>query len=218
METPPLDPHDLELHGGHPALDFVNTIDPRTGPLPHSDYLDDFDATVRWAVHAGMLDGKSASRLAAAGAADPRGARAAWAAAVELREALHRTVVGLVAGEAPNETDLASIAGADAGGRLVPCPGAPAKGEPAARLEPPEASEPEDLLALLAGIAIDLLTTADATRLRICPGGQEGCGWAVLDSTRNRSRRWCDMGACGSAVKSARLTERRRASRGEAGS
>lgn len=31
------------------------------------------------------------------------------------------------------------------------------------------------------------------------------CGWLFLDSTRNASRRWCDMAACGNRAKAKRF-------------
>lgn len=58
--------------------------------------------------------------------------------------------------------------------------------------------------------AMDLLLTVDYGRLRRCPPDDGGCGWIVLDQSRNGSRRWCQMADCGSAAKSRRLTERRR--------
>jgi predicted RNA-binding Zn ribbon-like protein len=43
--------------------------------------------------------------------------------------------------------------------------------------------------------AAELLASADLDRVRRCPG--EGCGWLFLDTTRNRSRRWCETAGCG---------------------
>jgi predicted RNA-binding Zn ribbon-like protein len=36
-------------------------------------------------------------------------------------------------------------------------------------------------------------------RLKVCPG--DDCGYAFIDSSRNRSRRWCAMRACGNQSK-----------------
>jgi predicted RNA-binding Zn ribbon-like protein len=66
----------------------------------------------------------------------------------------------------------------------------------------------------VAAAAMDLLLTVDYGRLRRCPPEDGGCGWIVLDQSRNGSRRWCQMADCGSAAKARRLTERRRARRG----
>ncbi|HET9133643.1 MAG TPA: CGNR zinc finger domain-containing protein [Gemmatimonadales bacterium] len=37
----------------------------------------------------------------------------------------------------------------------------------------------------------------DRTRLKVC----DGCGALFFDRSRNRSRRWCDMGSCGNRAK-----------------
>ena len=36
-------------------------------------------------------------------------------------------------------------------------------------------------------------------RLKVCP--DDGCAWAFYDESRNRSRRWCSMDACGNRHK-----------------
>ena len=56
---------------------------------------------------------------------------------------------------------------------------------------------------------IDLLTSADLGRVREC--ASEHCGWLFLDSSKNRSRRWCSMEACGNRTKARRHYARRRA-------
>jgi len=61
-----------------------------------------------------------------------------------------------------------------------------------------------------------VLQTADLSRVRRCPPSEGGCGWLFLDQSRNGSRRWCRMADCGTAAKSRRLTERRRAARATA--
>jgi predicted RNA-binding Zn ribbon-like protein len=38
----------------------------------------------------------------------------------------------------------------------------------------------------------------------------EGDEWVFLDSSRNTSRRWCDMAACGNRAKSASFRSRHR--------
>jgi predicted RNA-binding Zn ribbon-like protein len=45
-------------------------------------------------------------------------------------------------------------------------------------------------------------------RLKACRG--EDCRWVFLDGSRNSSRRWCDMAACGNRAKSASFRVRRR--------
>jgi predicted RNA-binding Zn ribbon-like protein len=54
----------------------------------------------------------------------------------------------------------------------------------------------DELLAAL----LDLVPRRD--RLRVC--GNALCGWVFLDRSRNGSRVWCDMAACGNRAKVAR--------------
>jgi predicted RNA-binding Zn ribbon-like protein len=60
--------------------------------------------------------------------------------------------------------------------------------------------------------AAELLTSPDLTFVREC--ASYDCGWLFMDTTKNRSRRWCDMRVCGNRAKSRRHYERRRAADG----
>ncbi len=64
--------------------------------------------------------------------------------------------------------------------------------------------------------AFDTLRTTPATKIKICPGaGRDGipCDWLFIDTTKNRSRRWCSMSDCGNTNKSRRQNDRRRTGR-----
>lgn len=49
---------------------------------------------------------------------------------------------------------------------------------------------------------VELLTTEDLTRLRVC--GANDCGWLFVDHSKNGRRRWCDMADCGNRAKQQR--------------
>lgn len=71
------------------------------------------------------------------------------------------------------------------------------------------ASAPDDsLLGAIARDAARLLVSDQLPRVRRC-GGQS-CGWLFLDTSRNRSRQWCDMRDCGNLAKVRRFRERAR--------
>ena len=53
--------------------------------------------------------------------------------------------------------------------------------------------------------AVDLLMTPAPANLKVCPG----CGWLFLDSSKNRSRKWCRMSDCGNVAKVRSLRQRR---------
>lgn len=215
------DPSELALVGGHPALDLVNTVDPRGGPEPPVDHLADFGALCRWVARVSLLTEERAAALERAAEGDSRRAVAVWRRAIALREALHNVLVALVERRGVASRDLETVveegraAFAHAGLARAGDPGEP--GEAAFELLLDDSLDPEAVLWALARAAVELLTEVDASRLRICPIQDGGCGWVVLDTTRNRSRRWCDMGACGTEAKSRRLTERRRAARKSGG-
>jgi len=52
--------------------------------------------------------------------------------------------------------------------------------------------------------AVDLLRTGPLDRLKVCAA----CPWLFLDTSRNRSRRWCSMSDCGARLKMRRYRAR----------
>ena len=57
--------------------------------------------------------------------------------------------------------------------------------------------------------AAELMTSPDLPFVREC--ASYDCGWLFMDTTKNRSRRWCDMSTCGNRAKGRRHYERKRA-------
>src|SRR5712691_12943878 len=57
----------------------------------------------------------------------------------------------------------------------------------------------DPILTPVVRAAVELLTSADITRVRTCADG--ACAWLFLDTTRSRTRRWCDMKSCGNRSK-----------------
>jgi predicted RNA-binding Zn ribbon-like protein len=214
---------EFELLGGRLALDFANTVEPRTGRDP-VDFLPDYDALIDFGQHAGYLDGAAVRTLRGTAASRPAEARTVWQHAIDLREAIYRAGTSIVAGRRVAAADLALIwqeHGRTLAGRHLR--------QRAAR----EASAPgpaitigwlaASALPVSAGLelpvwhvavsAVETLTTDDAGRIGICPDEEQGCGWLFYDQTRNRSRRWCSMAGCGAEAKARRLTKRRSADR-----
>ena len=48
--------------------------------------------------------------------------------------------------------------------------------------------------------AAELLISDDLDRVKQC-ADDRGCGWLFVDTSRNRSRRWCSMESCGNRAK-----------------
>ena len=96
------------------------------------------------------------------------------------------------------------VSNALAHGRLAPT------GEGFGWIWPGFADEPESLLWPVAKSAADLLTSERLARVRECAGGT--CGWLFIDTSKNHSRRWCDMRDCGNVAKAKRHYHKKRMS------
>jgi len=182
--------------GGDPALDLVNTVGDDRVPDP----LDDYESFAAWAARIGAVDDATASRLSARGRRDAAAAGRALTAARDLRVALDHVFRPLAAGGAPPPDALEQLAvragSAVERGRLVRDDGAFGVAWDGDHLERP--------LWPLEVAALDLLRSGPLDRLKGC----EDCPWLFLDTSRNRSRRWCSMNVCGGAAKMRRYRAR----------
>jgi predicted RNA-binding Zn ribbon-like protein len=211
---------DLPLVAGHPALDLVNTVEPREAGVAFREHLVMSEDVLVWARRAGMIDKAEADAVRTAWGS---GGEPAVAATREIREALYTVLSGWVGSDGrpvtPAPADAAARRALDllnahwsaASGRAKLEPGRP--GGPPARLAL-AAEEPGWLIPdRLVHAAVDLLGSLDPSQLRACPIDDGGCGWLFVDRSRNSTRRWCVMADCGAKAKARRLTARRRAAR-----
>ena len=201
---------DLRLLGGAACLDFVNSIENRTGHPPE-DLLTSYPDLVRWGRHAGLISDTTATRLIARAAADEPAALEAFHQALALRAALHRLFLAIATGREPDPADLEQLqrayADAVSGATLVP------EGARLAWDWRPDEQRLDQLLWPVARSAVELLTTGDPRRIKVCENPY-GCGWLFYDGSKNGSRRWCSMEGCGSQVKMRRQYAKRRAATG----
>jgi predicted RNA-binding Zn ribbon-like protein len=107
--------------------------------------------------------------------------------------------------ERPGESDLATLARshAEAVSRTRLVPGGRGR---VRRVVDPGAAGSRLVRLRLAESAAELLTSEQMERVRRCPA----CGWFFLDTSKNRSRRWCSMATCGASAKSKRYYWRTR--------
>lgn len=203
--VPPVE--DLELIGGEVCLDFANTLG-GTREAP-SERLHDYGDLVRWAAHAGAIEGTEVETLVAAAGARSAEAEAVFARALRLREAIFRIFVAVIADASPAEEDLERL-----NDEL-------ARALPHLRIVPDEHGfdyrfEASDgaldrPLWPVARSASELLATGDLGRVKRCTSDE--CDWLFVDLSKNRSRRWCDMRDCGNRAKARRYYRRQRGTR-----
>lgn len=66
----------------------------------------------------------------------------------------------------------------------------------------------QSMLADIALSFVKVFTEGDPSRLRVCEN--EDCRWIFYDTTRSRTRRWCEDSACGNLMKVRRFRERKK--------
>jgi predicted RNA-binding Zn ribbon-like protein len=187
----------FDLCGGHLALDFANSVSDRI--LVPVDRLPDFDALVDFILQSGIVTQAQSDTLRAEAAARPAEADSALQDAVALREAIFGVFVASVEGTTPQRTDLL-VLNAHLNRFTL---------NDLFELEwTPRHPGLDDFVGQIVRAAIDLLTTGPRDRVRLCDA--DDCVWLILDTSKNRSRRWCDMAICGNRAKMRRYHARKK--------
>lgn len=182
------------LIGGHPALDFVNSVVASdAGPV---DWMRDGQSFLQWlllshAVPAAIqaaAQGFSAQQL-------NRAAAEARALREEFRELLFRWSVAGAHGVLPADVELLNAHLAR--GKLLQSVSCAADGvEFRVERDP---SHPSAITAELAAACADLLAHARFEQVRKCENPQ--CTLWFSDTKRGPKRRWCSMAICGNRTK-----------------
>jgi len=202
--------------GGRLCLDFVNTVGGRVG-TPRATTRNFADHVVRekltgygdlvgWGQLAGVLTARDRDGLLRASRIRPSEADRVYRRSLDLREAAYRLFKAALEGWEPRREDAQvlnqEVSVARTHERLV----GTSKGF---TWEWDDRGPLLDRVVWpLACSVADLLTSKDLARVRQC-GGLE-CGWLFLDTSRNRSRQWCDMRDCGNLAKVRRFRQRHR--------
>jgi predicted RNA-binding Zn ribbon-like protein len=202
--TIPSPPGSIELIGGHPALDLVNTVSWRHDTDRRRENLAGPLELLTWAQRAGVLDEHHHTAMRLAMAEDPETAEGVLRRVHELREQLYHHLADCIdrpgAEHQIGEGSPLHRAFADAV-TASSLAGTPARWTV-------EARGPLDLPWVLALHALDLVQTMPPGRLRRCD--DDGCGWLFLDTTRNHNRRWCSSSDCGNRDRARRHYARNR--------
>lgn len=190
----------LEIVGGALCLDFANTINSRHAP--EHDYLATYPDLLAWSQKVGSLSAGQAKRLQSLIDGDSNAADATLTRAHRLRETIYQVFSALAAKRRPGEGDLKTLgesySEAVRQARFV-------QGDDGYTLRWPDGDDVQRPLWPVAYSAGALLLSSELSRLKQCPG----CGWLFLDLSKNQSRRWCSMNACGVRDKMRRYHRRR---------
>jgi predicted RNA-binding Zn ribbon-like protein len=191
-----------KLVGGQLSLDLINTVSWPGTPREH-DWFEPVTNVTLWAIEVGLIDARTRRRLDEGLAHDPTKWTGDLAGVRDIRETLRAVVSPFARGDThePQLVERLNQLVARTCGRR--------------RLDPETLqwtwTVPTTLVDLMAPViwnAGEVLSTIDPKRLGYCPS----CDWLFHDTTRNRSRRWCDMVDCGSRDKALRYYHRRKRS------
>jgi predicted RNA-binding Zn ribbon-like protein len=170
---------------GNAALDLAGTLQWRR-TTPHDQLADAADLR-RWIDEAGLLPGGP----------DEVGA-AAFASALELREAIYRLARNRLDGRGFDRTALDVVNGlAAAPGRRVVLTDAGTRVH-------------GDTAAVLADVAASAITVLADRGVVLKECGRDSCTRLYVDRSRGARRTWCGMDACGNRVKAAAYRARKR--------
>jgi predicted RNA-binding Zn ribbon-like protein len=187
------------------CLEFANTVERRPTPAP-IDRLTGYADLAAWAAGAGLLSLRDARTLAERARRQPAATAEVMRQAARLREAIYRVISAVASRRPPRSADLdvinAAVAGAQAGSRIV------ARDGGFARQWMGERWALGRMLWAVAQSLEDLLTSTELIAVRECAA--QDCGRLFVDTSRNRTRRWCDMRSCGNRAKVRRFYARHR--------
>lgn len=188
---------------GERCLDFLNTVEWRGDSDARGERLGDYEELILWARAAGCLSRDEATRLLGSAKRRPRKAAAVVKEAVRVREALVRLIArGARGGESLGAFN-ALLRRVRFRFRVTVVDGTMHRISVGDR---EQLRQPLDRVILA---ALDLLTSERLGHVGSCRNAR--CGWFFLDASRNKSRRWCDMAACGNNAKARAHYRRRRA-------
>ena len=187
------------LIGGVLCLNFANTLYGHDAPI--HEYLYDYRDLVLWSRHVEILSPQQTRTLLSKWEQVSFESEEVFRQAIQLREMIYRIFASLAHDESPQEGDIVQLhqdwIESQVHSKLIRTETGFAKvwGDENAL---------DSMLWRVTGSAIELLTSDELDRVKQCGG----CDWLFFDKSRNRSRRWCSMDACGNRTKMARRYKR----------
>jgi len=186
------------------CLDFANTVDWHASENP-VESLNKYADLIKWSAKRGIISGDAKDVLLRKSEEKPVEAEAVVEKARETRENIYQILSDTVHGKPIKIADLKgfnrALAGTLSHSRLAP-------NERGLRWDWDSSSDKLDsIIWPVVKSAVDLMTSGAMKRVGQC-ADEKGCGWLFWDSSRNRSRRWCDMKDCGNRAKVRRFYAR----------
>jgi predicted RNA-binding Zn ribbon-like protein len=194
----------FQLVAGHPALDFINTLDWRFREDGPEELLNSYEDLIRFVEQSKLVSAKQARQLTRID--DGSTQTQVLDRCIKLREVTAEVFYAGVDQRVPCRAALRTLARYFKTAHLHQnlC-------WKESRLEwnwSGMERDPQLPLWLLSLSMSDLMTSDAVYRLRACDNPE--CRWLFLDTSKNHTRRWCDMKLCGNRMKARRFKAQRK--------
>jgi predicted RNA-binding Zn ribbon-like protein len=189
---------DFQLVAGHPALDLVNTLDWRFGTRGPQELLTSYDDLLQFIRQSNLLAVSPPAIRNATRNASTR----ALKSCIELREGLAEIFYARLDRRPSSAATRHCLERYFKEARLRQS----LNWAESPRLDwqwPVERQDAALPVWALALSASDLMTSDAVDRIRACDNPE--CRWLFLDTSKNHTRRWCDMKICGNRMKARRF-------------
>ena len=185
--------------GGHPAIDFANTLVPLPGP--GIEFLRTWSDVIDWLVEANISRDSPLDVLYARRSEALKGV-------LELRREWKRILASLLAGGKVSDDFLTLLNGLLAADGFHEVLNRAGKRRFHLVRSASELQGGKLALSILADQIAVFLTEANLSYLRRC-ANTESCVLYFYDATKNHRRRWCSVAACGNRHRVAEFRRRR---------
>lgn len=201
----------FEFSGNNLCLDFTNTVHDRARSNAR-DLLRSYGDLVQWSREGHILTEDDAQQLLDEAARRPGAAMAVLERAVALREAVFRLFASIAEDAMIDQDDVdilnEALSQVMYQVRIVPDVSGFTWDWTGGQ------GQLDRMLLAVAQSAADLLTSEQLDGVRLCASSD--CDWLFLDTSKNHSRRWCDMKSCGNRAKARRHYGRKKSTALEA--
>jgi predicted RNA-binding Zn ribbon-like protein len=195
----------FDFVGNNLCLDFVNTVHDRKTSTRRDDFAS-YDDLVAWSRLAGITTAAEAEQLLALARQHPDEAERVFKRATEQREVIYSIFAAVAQERAPEPSDLSHLNALFADAMSRAC--ITLRDHTFTWDWAQKETTLESLLWPVIRAAAELLTSPDLHLARQCAA--DDCTWLFLDTSKNHSRRWCDMKSCGNRIKVSKHYERRK--------
>jgi len=186
------------------CLDYANSLQWHASATP-VETMFSYDDLVEWCEKEGLISSDWAKNLLRKARRNSEETERAFERAMVFREVIYRIFAAIGHEKTPSDTDLIELnevlQEATNGARVV-------KTGSHFKWDWEMKTDKLDLpLYPIALSAAELLVSEDRGRVGQC-ADDRGCGWLFLDTSKNHTRRWCDINDCGNRAKQRRHYER----------